>query len=280
MIASMAIKFMEAKDHATPLPFRLRGIGIEHRQEPIKRPFGYPLYQWIQVRKGEARVETINGISIARRGDGFFLRPHEAHGYHDLHGGTELIVDWMNFDGTSVEEVLAVATPQQSGVYRLATPERIHQWFADAWDMCNDPAIHSRRQFSWMVYKLLMELAEAAAPPGQTTISDDAKRLLPLITILNERCAESWTVESMAGLLCMSPQHLGRLFRRGQGQSPRDFLISLRLDRARNLLLERPELRIHEVAEAVGYDDSNHFIRRFKLREGCTPSQFRNLHQA
>lgn len=276
----MPIMFMEAKDHATPLPFRLRGIGTEHRQEPIRRPFGYPLYQWIQVRSGEARVETIHGISIARTGDGFFLRPQETHAYHDLGEEGNLVVDWMNFDGTSVDEVIAESVHQASGVYRLANPERIHQWFTDAWAMCMAPGHHSRRQFSWMVYRFLMELAEAAAPPGQTTISDDAKRLLPLITILNERCREPWTVESMADFLCMSPQHLGRLFRRGQGQSPRDFLISLRLDRARNLLIERPELRVHEVAEAVGYDDSNHFIRRFKLREGCTPSQFRNLHQA
>ena len=270
---------MEAKDHASPLPFRLRGIGTEHQQEPIRRPFGYPLYQWIQVRAGEARVETIHGVNTARTGDGFFLRPHEAHSYHEILGSGKLIVDWMNFDGSSVEEVIGESSHKKSAVYRLADPVRIHQWFADAWAMCMEPGQHSRRQLSWMVYRFLMELAEAAAPPGQTTISDDAKRLLPLITVLNERCKEPWTVGSMADLLCMSPQHMGRLFRRGQGQSPRDFLISLRLDRARNLLIERPELRVHEIAEAVGYEDTNHFIRRFKLREGCTPNQFRILHQ-
>ncbi len=30
------------------VPFQIKGIGIKHHQEPINRPSGFPLYQWIQ----------------------------------------------------------------------------------------------------------------------------------------------------------------------------------------------------------------------------------------
>jgi len=277
--ASMAIRFIETNDGASLLPFRLRGIGVDHPQEPIRRPQGYPLHQWIQIRTGDVWVETINGISLGHVGDGIFLRPDEYHAYHDLRGDGSLMVDWMNFDGSAVPLALASGPLGLSGVYRLMRPETVHGWFADAWRMSGDPAQPSRRQLSSMVYRLLMELAEAAAPPGQTTLSDDIHRLLPVIRSLEERLAEPWTVAGMATILEISPQHLGRLFVRSLEQSPLDYLINLRINRARTLLVERLELRVHEIAEAVGYGDVNHFIRRFRQREGCTPGDFRNLHR-
>lgn len=274
----MAIRFFETSDSVSPLPFSLRGIGVDHRQEPIRRPHGYPHFQWLQVRSGDAWVETVNGVAIARAGDGLFLRPAEYHAYHDACGGSSLLVDWMNFDGPAVDLTLASGPLDGSGVYRLATPGLVHAWFADAWTQSANPALVSRRQLSSLVYRLLMELAEAAAPPGQTAVSDDIHRLLPLIRALENRLAEPWAVGDMAGLIGVSAQHLGRLFGRSLGQSPLDYLIGLRINRGRILLVERPELRIHEVAEAVGYPDVNHFIRRFHQREGCTPGEFRGLH--
>jgi AraC-like DNA-binding protein len=275
----MAIRFFENADSASPLPFRLQGLGVDHRQEPIRRVHGYSRFQWIQLRSGDAWVETINGMAMARSGDGLFLRPGEYHAYHDARGDGSLVVDWMNFDGSGVELALASGPLGQSGVYRLARPDLVHAWFVNAWAETADAALASRRRLSSLVYRLLMELAEAAAPPGQTTVSDDLLRLLPLIRALEARLAEEWTVGDMAAIVGVSAQHLGRLFARSLGQSPLEYLIGLRINRGRVLLVERPELRVHEVAEASGYGDVNHFIRRFRQREGCTPGEFRSLHR-
>ena len=95
--------------------------------------------------------------------------------------------------------------------------------------------------------------------------------MLPVIRILESRLAESWTVHSIADLLGVSPQHLGRLFGRSLNQAPMEHLLSLRINRARTLQVDRPDLRAHEVAQSVGYEDVNHFIRRFRQREGAAP---------
>ena len=274
----MAIRFLDGNDNLAPLPFRLRGIGVQHRQEPIRRVHGHPLYQWIQIRSGQAWVETTSGVAQARQGDGLFLRPNEYHTYHDASGNGTLEVDWMNFDGGGVESALSSGALNKSGVYRLAGATPVHAWFAEAWDTVLEPALGSR-PLSVLVYRLLMELAELAAPPGQTPLSQDIHRLLPVIRILESRLAESWTVHSIADLLGVSPQHLGRLFGRSLNQSPLDYLLSLRINRARTLLVDRPDLRIHEIAQSVGYEDVNHFIRRFRQRVGSTPGQFRALHR-
>jgi AraC-like DNA-binding protein len=56
--------------------------------------------------------------------------------------------------------------------------------------------------------------------------------------------------------------------------APRDLLISLRMERAKNMLLET-ELSVSEVAERLGYARSHEFARAFHREVGCTPTWWR-----
>lgn len=63
------------------------------------------------------------------------------------------------------------------------------------------------------------------------------------------------------------------------GTSYRELLDGLRLEKARNLLRDS-SLDIQEVAQRAGFDESASFTRWFRLREGTTPSEFRQRGQA
>ncbi len=104
-------------------------------------------------------------------------------------------------------------------------------------------------------------------------------RLQPVLAALAHRPAHGWDADTLAALIGVTPQHLARLFRRSLGQSPLEYLGRLRLNRALQLLVDRPDLRIHEVGAAVGYPDPNYFIRLFRRHEGRTPGEFRELHR-
>ena len=56
--------------------------------------------------------------------------------------------------------------------------------------------------------------------------------------------------------------------------SPSDYLASLRLERAKNLL-RQTELQVKEISSLSGYEDVRVFLRRFKKYTGMTPSQYR-----
>jgi len=258
-----------------PLPFRLRGIGIDHVQEPIRRPHGYPQYQWIQVRSGRLRLTVPDGEQVARPGDGLYLRPGEAHAYRADDG--ESVVDWMGFDGAGVEGALDGGPLGRSGVYRLTATEALNEVFAQAWSLARDTAASAPR-LSACVYELLMVLTDGVAVSGRPSAASGLGHLAPVLAALAARPAHPWDAEALAAILGVSPQHLGRLFRRALGQSPLEYLARLRINRALELLVERPDLRVHEVGEAVGYSDPNYFIRLFRRHEGRTPGQFRDLH--
>ena len=56
--------------------------------------------------------------------------------------------------------------------------------------------------------------------------------------------------------------------------TPSRYVGELRLNMAKNLMQNNPELRVKNVAELVGFTDYFYFSRVFKSHEGVTPSQY------
>lgn len=84
----------------------------------------------------------------------------------------------------------------------------------------------------------------------------------------------SWNVPRMARMCGMSESRFAHRFRATMGTPPVEYLIRLRLHRARQLLAE-PERPIHLIAAEVGYTDTPHFYRIFKQRFGMAPGMMR-----
>ncbi|MFH8585557.1 helix-turn-helix domain-containing protein [Streptomyces celluloflavus] len=73
----------------------------------------------------------------------------------------------------------------------------------------------------------------------------------------------------------MTPAGLRTAVRRGAGCSPKDYLLGIRLGRAKELLAGT-ELPVAAVARRVGYDDPAYFSRLFTRRVGTAPVRFRD----
>lgn len=84
-------------------------------------------------------------------------------------------------------------------------------------------------------------------------------------------------MSSLAEYLKVTPATLSVEFKNGMGMNPSDYLASIRLERAKNLLVETNML-VKEISQAVGYEDDHMFMRRFKKYTGRTPGQYREEH--
>ena len=82
------------------------------------------------------------------------------------------------------------------------------------------------------------------------------------------------SVAEHAALHGMTPAELRAAVRRGAGCSPKDYLLGIRLGRAKELLAAT-ELPVAAVARRVGYDDPAYFSRLFNRRVGMAPVHFR-----
>lgn len=81
-------------------------------------------------------------------------------------------------------------------------------------------------------------------------------------------------VASMARLSGLAERSFKRRFLRATGMSPLEYVHTLRLEEAKQML-ETGELPIEAVANEVGYEDASFFGRLFRRKVGLTPAQYR-----
>lgn len=91
---------------------------------------------------------------------------------------------------------------------------------------------------------------------------------------LEKNYASDITLDSIADKLDISRSYLSRYFKEKTGDYFVDYVNSVRIDKAKNLLLQ-PDIRIQDAAQLVGYQNANSFNRMFKKFTGLTPSEFR-----
>lgn len=82
------------------------------------------------------------------------------------------------------------------------------------------------------------------------------------------------TLEDVASQACLSVNHLLRTFKEAYHQSPYQFLMQLRLSRAKNLL-QTTTYPLHEIVNLVGFECTSSFIRLFKSAYHVTPLKFK-----
>ena len=116
--------------------------------------------------------------------------------------------------------------------------------------------------------------AEKPEGPLSPTDTEHGRRLREIISELLENSGDAASVAELARRTGYSPVHFSRVFKKVTGSLPREFIIQVRIDRAKQLLRES-SLSIGEIANALGYSDVFFFSRQFKNRAGLSPSRFR-----
>ena len=87
------------------------------------------------------------------------------------------------------------------------------------------------------------------------------------------------TLDALSREAALSPYHLIRQFRRHYRQTPHQYLIQVRITRAKELL-STTDLSITEICAAVGFESLGSFSALFRRVAGITPSAYRQYGQS
>ena len=101
--------------------------------------------------------------------------------------------------------------------------------------------------------------------------------LLEIEKEIREKYAENLTLRDLGKKYFVNSSYLGQMFQKKYGKSFKDYLTAYRISRA-EALLTTTDMRIAEIAEKVGYKDSDYFLKKFIEANGCTPSKYRKSH--
>lgn len=113
---------------------------------------------------------------------------------------------------------------------------------------------------------------EPAKPEEQAASSFVVRGAL---AFMEESYNQKLTLQMVADRCYVSQWHLSKLLNKHTTQSFYDILNAIRVKKAKELLAN-PKLRVADIGELVGYNDTAHFSRTFKKVEGVSANEYRN----
>ena len=87
------------------------------------------------------------------------------------------------------------------------------------------------------------------------------------------------TLHTVAQELGLSDAYLSRLFKEKKGENFQDVLLSMKMKAAQDMLLQKRNYHNKDLAEALGYRETQNFCRMFKKHFGMSPQEFRKRNE-
>jgi len=103
------------------------------------------------------------------------------------------------------------------------------------------------------------------------------KALARARAFIEAHIGESFTLGDLAAAACISRFHFARLFRVSTGRSPMEYVLQVRIERAKKTLAEGQQ-KISAAAAEFGFFDQSHFTRSFRRMTGLSPREFMRMH--
>lgn len=125
-----------------------------------------------------------------------------------------------------------------------------------------------------LVLLLRMLLGEQQPPGGLLRLMGD-ERLMPAVLAVMATPEQPWTLESMAARAFLSRATFARHFARVYHLTPQAWLSQLRMALAARLLRTERQTNLEVIAERCGFQSQASFSKRFKMRYGVTPGEWR-----
>lgn len=255
------------------LPFQLIGVGCDFYQYAIKRPFGFPVYQWIQTASGAGALKSGGRELHVGTNEGMLLYPNEAHEYYPLED--TWYVHWITFSGHHVAPMLNYAGLTETGVYRVTEITVIESQIRKALAILKSDYPLRGVDGSGVIYQLLLDFLKFYQPHGTESRNNLVLKLKPALDLIEREMAGPISLEDLAGSIGVRPQYFCDIFRNLTSHRPMEYVNQRRIDRAKHLLVSEPSTKVHDIASRVGFESDSYFSTVFKRFEGITPRQYR-----
>jgi len=221
----------------------------------------------VLVRDGTFTFRDIKGELITvQKNTMVILDCYEPHEYY-----TEAYAEflWMHIDGANCRDFCKEIINLNGNIVKGPAYIKAEKLFSEAYDSTDA----HEGEISALIYRLLVDLS------SNVTAESDSKGKLT-VTKAREYIAEHLDEEITTGILAdklhISPTHLSRLFRQYTGFSPYDYVIAVRISKAKEYLLTTDK-SITDIAYLTGFNSQANFIYCFKNHEGLSPGKFRKL---
>lgn len=242
------------------------------------------------VTRGSAFQSLENTEFPVTAGDVFLLQGRQRHYFHDREN-LDLINIMYDPAKIGLPENELRRLPGYCAMFMLEPTYRRQHRFASRLHLKRVPLAHvellaeemeresagAEPGYEVALRAKLLELMVYLSRAYTSTDTTEAHALLRVgnvIGALENDFSRDWKLDDLLKIAHMSRSNLMRVFRKATGQTPIEYLVRLRIQRAMEML-RNTDLPITAIALEVGFNDSNYFTRQFRRVVGLPPRSFR-----
>lgn len=127
-----------------------------------------------------------------------------------------------------------------------------------------------------LVSELIYTLNAEIARKNFELLKSDEEACNIAINYMQKNTGQHISLNELAKLVHLEKSYFVRLFRKTTGKTPIEMLISLRMDKASDLIANT-DMKICDISEICGYNTTSFFISEYKKRYGMTPEAHRKF---
>lgn len=234
-----------------------------------QRPRGRLDYHMIYLYKGSGSFVIQGNQTTVPAGSILLFSPSEPE-FFSYQAKDAPEIYWIHFTGSECGELLDRYSLESCAVGESPTLKQLFSETIRELQLKN-PGFETVVLCNF--YKMLVlinRLRLRQELPGGNQLSIEK-----LVSELYRRYSEPWTLDSMAEYCGLSAGYFSHSFKKRMGCPPMQFLQSLRIGQAKELLLS-DSLTVSAVAALVGYEDPLYFSKVFKKETGLPPRVYQN----
>ncbi|MDF2803344.1 MAG: AraC family transcriptional regulator [Anaerocolumna sp.] len=229
------------------------------------------------VLKGKGFLQTKKETHILSQGDCFLYFPYEEQYYYsDKENPWEIV--WVHFAGSHLTEFLIEKGIHQSSVWTLRMWSNIRDAILELLKEAENYAILHSSVLSTLTYGVIAEFITQVEPLTVNKGPDIYNRIVALLPKMREFSSKPFELKYWSEELNISTFYFCKMFKKTTGMSPTNFIMLCRLQKSKQLLMERRDWTVRQIALECGYPSISYFGRLFLENEGVTPVEYRKQH--
>lgn len=246
-------------------------------------------FELIKIVQGPVQLQIDQHSFIAETGEIYFINSCQIHSVTSS-PGINCVIQGMVFDkallysleNLEIRHLLTLFLRSNKVANRYAQTHPLWTELNDEMEKAYLEHTHAQVGYEYSILSCLFRIIVpmlrlyqqelTSNPPYQ--YANQYMRLKPAIDFMEEHLAEKVYMESVCKKVNMNLYYFSSLFKKVFGLPPVQYLIQLRIDHAKRLLLDE-ERSISEIAELCGFCNINYFDKVFKEKSGFTPMDFR-----
>ncbi|MDD6174813.1 MAG: AraC family transcriptional regulator [Firmicutes bacterium] len=225
-------------------------------------------YELVFVLKGQGNIVLENKQMTIQPGDLVCFRPGVLH---SLSVSQEPCMEFYGVHFTLPAEMEQLPLPDLAQIKPAAQLEAL---FKDLLGVYQKKAYLYQWRQNLLLQQILCEIFTALY---QESIPAEQARIKKVLEYIHEDPSHPFTLEDLTARAGVKKTLFLQSFRNVTGTSPKQYIIGLRLESARSLLLET-QMPVSQIAEKCGFTDAFYFSRRFKAKFSESPQQYRKAH--